>query len=318
MKEIGQFLKQTRESLNISLEEVSVSTKISIKLLQALEEGDVEKLPAKTFVRGFIQSYAKYLGLDVKEVMTKFQDTMGPTNPNSPIALPETTDVEKNLPGSGRSIIKVAAIILTLIGIFVVHRIIVIREEEMKSGEINVITGSDTPLNIKPAVTPSPNVDAQSSPSPNEKTAAAAGNSSPAAQASPQASASPSPKASASPSPSPSPSASPKASPKPSASPKASPQAVASPVAVAAASPVAEVPQQVIVEALDAVTITVTIDSKPSQEIKMTADQIMTFKAKGKIKISTPNGGAISVIQNGFDWGVPGNLGQPKVMVFPK
>ena len=50
----------------------------------------------------------------------------------------------------------------------------------------------------------------------------------------------------------------------------------------------------------------------------MSADQIQTFKAKGKIKIFTPDGGAISIIQNGYDLGVPGNLGQPKTMVFPK
>jgi cytoskeleton protein RodZ len=83
-------------------------------------------------------------------------------------------------------------------------------------------------------------------------------------------------------------------------------------------TPEAAVPQEIIVEALDKVTIRVTIDNKAPQEVTMSADQIQTFKAKGKIKIFTPDGGAISIIQNGFDLGVPGNLGQPKAMVFPK
>jgi cytoskeleton protein RodZ len=78
------------------------------------------------------------------------------------------------------------------------------------------------------------------------------------------------------------------------------------------------VPQEVIVEALDQVTIKVTIDGNAQKEISMAPDQIQTFKARGKIKIVTPNGGGISVIHNGFDLGVPGNLGQPKTLVFPK
>ena len=77
-------------------------------------------------------------------------------------------------------------------------------------------------------------------------------------------------------------------------------------------------PQEIIVEALDKVTITVTVDNKAPEEISLNPDQIQTFKAKGKIKLVTPDGGAISVIHNGYDLGVPGNLGQPKTMVFPK
>jgi hypothetical protein len=76
-------------------------------------------------------------------------------------------------------------------------------------------------------------------------------------------------------------------------------------------------PQEIIIEALDHVTIKVTIDEKPAQEFTMNADQIQTFKAKTRIRIYTPNGGAVSIIQNGNDLGVPGNLGQPKLMVFP-
>lgn len=320
MKEIGQLLKDKRESLKISLEEVAVSTKISVKILQALEEGDLNKLPAKPFVRGFIQSYSKFLGLDVKEILEKFQQAVGTTNPKAEIVLPETENLEKQLPGSGRSIITGIAIVVVIIAIIVIQRIIAQREEEMRTGEIQAITGNDAPLEIKPQGSP-------------------AAESSPGASPSPEASPSPSPvlaaTASASATPAPTPAATPTATlkptatptptptPKPTATPKpTSTPAAATPAATAAAVPAPAAttpgaPQEIIVEALDHVTIKVTIDEKPAQEFTMNADQIQTFKAKNRIRIYTPNGGAVSIIQNGNELGVPGNLGQPKLMVYP-
>ncbi|HIK28951.1 MAG: DUF4115 domain-containing protein [Oscillatoriaceae bacterium SKW80] len=61
---IGAKLRQVREELEISLEEVAIYTKIRYKLLQALEEGKVEQLPEPVYVQGFIRRYADALGLD--------------------------------------------------------------------------------------------------------------------------------------------------------------------------------------------------------------------------------------------------------------
>lgn len=51
----------------MSLEEVSRATKINASLLTALETGDVERLPAIIFTRGFLKAYAKEVGLDPDE-----------------------------------------------------------------------------------------------------------------------------------------------------------------------------------------------------------------------------------------------------------
>jgi cytoskeleton protein RodZ len=308
-----------------------------VKLLQAIEDGDNDRLPAKPFVRGFIQSYSKYLGLDVKDVLLKFQETMGTTNPQTTIALPETGNVERNLPGSGRNILTIVAILFTIVGIVVIQRILAKREMEMRSGDINAITGSDTPVNL-PIGSPSPSPSPSPTASPTETAstvAATATPEAPTATPAPVPTATPEPKPTATPKPTPTPK--PTATPKPVPSPTpvaetkpevkaVIPAATAAPVnaptaeATAAPSPtpIVAAPQEVIIEALDNVTVTVTIDGKAPQEIKMAADQIQTFKAKYKLKLFTPNGGAISVIQNGYDHGVPGNLGQPKTMVFPK
>ena len=89
MKITGQILKENRERKSISISEVAIATKINVKTLQAMEDGDVENLPPKTFLRGFVRSYAGYLGLDIDPIMNTFQDEMGSTKPKATAQEPQ-------------------------------------------------------------------------------------------------------------------------------------------------------------------------------------------------------------------------------------
>ncbi len=60
MKKTGQLLKDKRESANLSLSEVALATKINPKILTAIELGEEKNLPAKTFLKGFLRSYALF------------------------------------------------------------------------------------------------------------------------------------------------------------------------------------------------------------------------------------------------------------------
>jgi cytoskeleton protein RodZ len=70
-------------------------------------------------------------------------------------------------------------------------------------------------------------------------------------------------------------------------------------------------PVEVIVEALDAVEVEITTKDGKSEKISLTAEQIHTFKSKNGLKLNISNGGAVNVIVNGKDLGIPGNLGKP-------
>jgi cytoskeleton protein RodZ len=78
MKKTGELLKSTRESKNLSLHEIGMSLKINPKILQAIEEGDITRLPPKTFLRGFVKSYAQFLKLDGKAVLDSFDRETNP------------------------------------------------------------------------------------------------------------------------------------------------------------------------------------------------------------------------------------------------
>jgi len=64
MKDIGNFLKERREARGISLIEVEKDLKIRKKYLQALEEGNIDAIPGKTYLMGYLRNYSKYLGID--------------------------------------------------------------------------------------------------------------------------------------------------------------------------------------------------------------------------------------------------------------
>src|SRR5262245_17286707 len=68
----GEELRRERLIREISLEEISQATKISVRLLRALEESDLKRLPAPTFTRGFIRAYARHLGIDPEEKVNAY------------------------------------------------------------------------------------------------------------------------------------------------------------------------------------------------------------------------------------------------------
>ncbi|HTY42793.1 MAG TPA: RodZ domain-containing protein [Thermoanaerobaculia bacterium] len=74
----GEELRRERLIREVSLEEISGATKISVRLLTALEASDVKKLPAPVFTRGFIRSYARHLGLDPDEMVNAYLADLAP------------------------------------------------------------------------------------------------------------------------------------------------------------------------------------------------------------------------------------------------
>ncbi len=84
MTKLGELLKAERENKGLSLHEIGMSLKINPKILKAIEDGNQNDLPAKTFLRGFVKSYAQYLRLDVKQALDMFQEEYGTTRPEEP------------------------------------------------------------------------------------------------------------------------------------------------------------------------------------------------------------------------------------------
>src|SRR5262245_66127638 len=64
MFEIGTSLREARLRQSLDFPEIEQVTKIRAKYLRALEDEQFDVLPAETYVKGFLRTYAEYLGLD--------------------------------------------------------------------------------------------------------------------------------------------------------------------------------------------------------------------------------------------------------------
>ncbi|HVC88468.1 MAG TPA: helix-turn-helix domain-containing protein [Gaiellaceae bacterium] len=72
MFEIGNSLREARMRRGVDFAQAEVSTKIRGKYLRALEDEQFELLPAQTYVKGFLRTYAEYLGLDGQLYVDEF------------------------------------------------------------------------------------------------------------------------------------------------------------------------------------------------------------------------------------------------------
>ncbi len=353
MKKTGQLLKNARESKGISLQEVSLHLKISTRTLKALEDGEMNQLPAKTFLRGFVQSYSQFLKINLNDIMVVFQEEMGTTHPGmitthvappptnySPKATETTPENPENLtqstsnqestqsinpsaniksqvvktpkepvapvaptlsvdPKTWANSVKIgtaAFIILLIIIIYTIKRTVDKYEKEAQlptaESQVNTLPPTDddnTPAatdlqdNVEPQVSPSIIPDASAIDSLNLST-------------------------------------------KPTNTPI--PESTALAIAPVTASPTptltpsistdVQTTQEIIIEALDRVSVDFQIDDGSKETILLQAERIHTFKARKKIKLTFSDGGSVNLIYNGKDLGVPGNLGQNYSVTFPK
>lgn len=76
MNEIGEMLHLARESSGVSLEEASKDLDIKLEMLENIEDGRTGAFKDIFELKGFISSYAKYLGLNADEVIDEFNEYM--------------------------------------------------------------------------------------------------------------------------------------------------------------------------------------------------------------------------------------------------
>ena len=73
MSSIGRVLQQEREQQGRTLKEVSDAVNIKEAYLDALEKENFDVIPGAVVVKGFIRTYAEYLGLDGAELVTAYK-----------------------------------------------------------------------------------------------------------------------------------------------------------------------------------------------------------------------------------------------------
>jgi transcriptional regulator with XRE-family HTH domain len=71
----GARLRDAREQSGVTLREISARTRISVAHLEALERGEISRLPGGIFARAFVRAYAEQVGLDPERSVEEFLET---------------------------------------------------------------------------------------------------------------------------------------------------------------------------------------------------------------------------------------------------
>ena len=76
MPTLGEELKKAREERGVTLRNISESTHIGMRFLQAIETDTYDELPGGIFDRSFVRKFAKHVGLDEEEVLTRYDQQL--------------------------------------------------------------------------------------------------------------------------------------------------------------------------------------------------------------------------------------------------
>ncbi len=95
MKELGEYLKQTRISNGVSIEEAAEDNNLSISQLENIESGNVRAFKDVYKLKEYIKAYSKYLGLDPNDVSDEFNEFL--FEHTSKISLDDILQAKKQL-----------------------------------------------------------------------------------------------------------------------------------------------------------------------------------------------------------------------------
>ena len=117
---LGEKLRQAREERGFTLSEVADQTRISGLYLESIENDDYRTLPGGIFNKGFVKSYAKFVGINEQEALTDYSEIISQSdiveNPELKLYKPEVL-TDNNSGSSNAPTIIIAVVILGLMSV---------------------------------------------------------------------------------------------------------------------------------------------------------------------------------------------------------
>src|SRR5215217_414083 len=103
-------LSMARERKGVDLVRAERDTKIRVRYLSALEQGEYRDLPGAVYTKGFLRNYAIYLGLDPEDVLRQWRRERGEQTAPEPLVVPPRPIAEPSRPLTFSPSIIVAAL----------------------------------------------------------------------------------------------------------------------------------------------------------------------------------------------------------------
>ncbi len=117
VQSVGHILRKARAAKGLSIDDVSRQLRLSVQQVEAIEKEDYEKLPGRTFLRGFIRNYANLLQLNSVPLLQMLPESapVKSTYERTPLSKKQISFVSnRQNPGSNRLIIIIVLLIFIL------------------------------------------------------------------------------------------------------------------------------------------------------------------------------------------------------------
>jgi cytoskeleton protein RodZ len=85
---VGSILREARNRRKVELSEVEAATRIRFRYLRAIEDEEWDVLPGGVYTRGFIRTYASFLGLDGDRLVSDYRESVEPWHRSAEAAQP--------------------------------------------------------------------------------------------------------------------------------------------------------------------------------------------------------------------------------------
>jgi cytoskeleton protein RodZ len=287
MSGFGEKLKREREAQRTSLEEISAATKISVRLLQAIETENFDRLPGGIFNINFVRQYARHLHLDEEQVVGEFRALTTPSDSQpeeaKPMLPPEWSRMETGY-DSGISrepqLWKWATLAIAMLGVGSAGYLWFLDRQSQRAAETASVSrpaaASPKPVAAPPVVTPpvaTPPVATPAAP------ADAAPGTAPVMQPEPLA---------------------------------ATPAAAST----APASAPGDAPVRVELHATEVVWVAASADGTPRFQATLQPEQTRSVSAQSMVRLRVGNAGGLTVTLNGAVQPAIGPKGQVRTVVF--
>jgi hypothetical protein len=115
---VGTILREARNRRKVELSEVEAATRIRFRYLRAIEDEEWDVLPGGVYTRGFIRTYATFLGLDGDRLVGDYRESVEPWHRSSDAPQPEP--IGGGAPSGARSAVTAGLVAVVVIAVAVI------------------------------------------------------------------------------------------------------------------------------------------------------------------------------------------------------
>ncbi len=127
---VGTILREARNRRKVELSEVEAATRIRLRYLRAIEDEEWDVLPGGVYTRGFVRTYASFLGLDGDRLVSDYRESVEPWHRSADAPQPQPGS-----DGSSSGARGAALVVLTVIAVFAVAVIAIVAIPSGGGGE---------------------------------------------------------------------------------------------------------------------------------------------------------------------------------------